>query len=127
MGHASRFYPDNPPHYSENWALRMAQRAFAALLEGCRRPTSIRIADLRSSARSALSTLSVDDRGLMAAWLGLQLLNASDSQQAHDLGTSARVDGPLAIAVREQWPLAQARLGQAAFQPDRAIGLSRSA
>ncbi|MEZ5461422.1 hypothetical protein [Dokdonella sp.] len=127
MGHASRIFPDRKPRDAEDWSLRMAQRALSALLEGSRRPTSIRIADLRSSAISAMSALSVDDRGLIAAWLGLQLLNASASEQAHVLASLTRIDGPLTIAVREKRSLALARFGQAASQPERVLGCSRSA
>ncbi|MGB0135444.1 hypothetical protein [Dokdonella sp.] len=102
---------------TDNWALRLAQRALAALLEGSRHPTNFRIAELRNTAVSALSALSVEDRGLISAWLGLQFLNAPGARARQDLAALARIDGPLAAAVSAQWPLALARFGASGFQP----------
>lgn len=88
----------------EPWAVRLAPCAQAAWLEGRHGPTRFRIAELRNSAISAVSALSVDDRGLIAGRQSVQLLNASATRMAHDLGMLAKIDRPLAAAVRAQRP-----------------------
>lgn len=79
--------------------LRLAQRAFAALLETRRGPAgTFRRAQLRSAARRTLSALSADDHLRLQRWLGLQL--ASGTAQAADAARLfARVDTMLAAQV----------------------------
>lgn len=94
----------------ERWPLRLAQQAFSLLLENSSRPSSFRIAALRTSARAALSALSVDDRGLLERWLALQLATNRAESASKGLATLAAVDGLLAAVVRGQWPQALASL-----------------
>src|SRR5690348_8067073 len=54
-------------------ALRAAQRAFAASLEGGRDAGEFRRAQQRGVARRTLSALSADDRARLAAWVSLLL------------------------------------------------------
>ncbi|MBO9664317.1 hypothetical protein [Dokdonella sp.] len=79
--------------------LRLAQRAFAALLEARRGPAAaFRLAQLRSAARRTLSALSADDHTQLQRWLGLQL--ASGKAQAADaVRLFARIDAMLAAQV----------------------------
>ncbi len=91
----------------DHWPLRLAQQAFAALLEDSRRQGSFRIAALRATARAALSALSVDDRGLLERWLTLQLVSLNVGPPSACLGTLAGVEAALAAAVRMQLPRAR--------------------
>lgn len=120
MGQPLQSHLEPAPDCTESWALRLAQRALAALLEGSRQSAHIRQATLRKSAVASLSALSVDDRGLIAGWLSLLMLNASASRQVHDLGTLARIDGALAVAVSAQIPAALVRYAQPAVRQMRA-------
>lgn len=94
----------------DQWPLRLAQQAFSLLLENSSRPSSFRIAALRTSARAALSALSVDDRGLLERWLALQLATNRPESASKGLAALATVDGLLAAGVRTQWPQVLARL-----------------
>ncbi len=87
-----------------SWCLRLAQQAFAALLEESHRLGSFRIAALRASARAALSAVSVDDRGPLEAWLALQLATSRADLASNSLGTLATVDLALAASVRLKLP-----------------------
>ncbi|HEU4664020.1 MAG TPA: hypothetical protein VFS55_08315 [Dokdonella sp.] len=80
-------------------ALRIAQRAFAPLLERHVRHTTFRFAQLRSAARRALSALSADDRVRLARWLAL--LCAAVAIDAREVAEQrlARIDAALAAAV----------------------------
>jgi hypothetical protein len=89
--------------------LRMAQRAFAALLDGGVRSdtgdhSEFLAAQLRSAARRTLSALSADEQSVLSRWLGLQLATAT----AHDVvGASSRltrVDAMLAAGVAAVLP-----------------------
>lgn len=98
----------------QQWPLRLAQQAFSLLLENSSRPSSFRIAAVRTSARAALSALSVDDRGLLEHWLALQLATNRPESASKALAALAAVDALLASVVRAQWPQAQASLARAA-------------
>jgi hypothetical protein len=80
-------------------ALRIAQRAFAPLLERDVRHTTFRFAQLRSSARRVLSALSADDRVRLTRWLALLCVAAAmDGREVADLRL-ARIDAALAAGV----------------------------
>lgn len=86
------------------WAslpLRLAQRAFAALIEDLSRDASrhaeIHLARLRSQARRTLSALSADDQQQIARWLALQFASGDACDQASQW--LARVDAPLAAGI----------------------------
>lgn len=59
--------------------LRLAQRAFAALIEASwpRSAGVLSLARLRRTARRTLSGLSADDRSRLSRWLSLQMASAS--------------------------------------------------
>ena len=84
--------------------LRLAQRAFAALIENPpmrdpRSPAEFRAAQLRSAARRTLSALSADDNTALVRWLGLQLATL-DQHTAGALRVPLnRVDVVLSAAV----------------------------
>jgi hypothetical protein len=86
------------------WRFRLAQQAYAALLEDSDRLGSFRIAALRTSARTALSALSVDDRGLLERWIALQLATSLAVTASNSLGTLATVDSALAANIRAKLP-----------------------
>ncbi|MEP6882344.1 MAG: hypothetical protein ABI866_10150 [Dokdonella sp.] len=86
------------------WCFRLAQQAFAALLENSHRHGSFRVAALRGSARTALSAVSGDDRGLLESWLALQLATSRAKLASNSLGTLATVDLSLAASVRLKLP-----------------------
>ncbi|MEO7934790.1 MAG: hypothetical protein ABIR27_00875 [Dokdonella sp.] len=87
-----------------SWCLRLAQQAFAALLENSHRLGSFRVAALRTSARTALSAVSVDDRGLLESWLALQVATTRANLASNSLGTLATVELALAASVRLKVP-----------------------
>lgn len=84
--------------------LRLAQRAFAALLE---RRTRVDAADggefagaqLRSAARRTLSALSADEQSGLLRWLGLQIATRNASGVATAGSRLLRVDAALATGV----------------------------
>jgi hypothetical protein len=89
------------------WAslpLRLAQRAFAALIEDvandASRHAEIHLARLRSQARRTLSALSADDQQLIARWLALQFASRKAGAQARQW--VARVDATLATGIDAQ-------------------------
>lgn len=92
------------------WPFRLAQQAFAALLEESRRHSSFRVGARRANARNALSALSVDDRGPLERWLTLQLVTSEAAEATNSLGVLATVDALLAAAVRAQLPRCVAQL-----------------
>lgn len=82
--------------------LRMAQRAFAALIEGGNRGEFV-AAQLRSTAKRTLSALSADEQSSLSRWLSLQLATSS----VHRVGTSSaltRVDAMLAAGIASTLP-----------------------
>ena len=84
-----------------DWPLRIAQRAFAALLENATpheaAHAAFRAAQLRSIARRTWSTLSADSQARLARWLTVQLATAPPRDAAgHAL---ARIDAALAATV----------------------------
>lgn len=83
-----------------SWPLRLAQQAFSALLEDSRRQSGFRVGSRRASARSALSALSVDDRGPLERWLAMQVLTTPAGETTANLDVLATVDAPLTSAVR---------------------------
>lgn len=87
----------DPPQWA-SLPLRLAQRAFASLIEdvGNDAPghAEIHLARLRSQARRTLSALSADDQANIARWLALQL--ASRDAGALSQSWVARVDATLA-------------------------------
>lgn len=83
-----------------SWPLRLAQQAFALLLEDSRRHSAFRVSGRRGVARDALSAVSGDDRGPLERWLALQLLTVPSTVAVDSLGVLAMVDAPLAGAVR---------------------------
>lgn len=79
--------------------LRLAQRAFAALIETRRgHAGAFRLAQLRSAARRTLSVLSADDHVRLQRWLGLQLASGA-VQTADPVRLFARIDAMLAAQV----------------------------
>ena len=86
------------------WRLRWAQQAFSALLDEVARCGRISAAALRTSARTSLSRLSVDDRGRLDQWLALQLATLSAIAASNGLGALATVDPMLASSVRIKVP-----------------------
>ena len=86
------------------WAslpLRLAQRAFAALIEDvandASRHAEIHLARLRSQARRTLSALSADDQQHIARWLALQFASRNAGEQKRQW--IARVDATLAAGI----------------------------
>lgn len=105
--------PDND---AADLPLRLAQRAFAALIEeparnAARNDAEFRFAQLRSAARRTLSALSADDQACLARWLALQFINAAASSPhlaRVDAGLAANVDGVLE-SLRERFFTRDAR------------------
>ncbi len=96
----------------EPWPLRWAQQTFAALLEEVTRCGRISVAALRTSARTSLTRLSVDDRGRLDRWLALQLATLSAVAASNGLGALATVDPMLSARVRMKIPqVASALIG----------------
>ena len=93
-----------------SWCFRLAQQAFAALLENSHRLGSFRVSALRTSARTALSAVSVDDRGRLECWLALQVATTRAHLASNSLGTLATVDLALAASVRLKLPQALSTL-----------------
>ena len=78
--------------------LRMAQRAFAALLEGGERGEFV-AAQLRSAARRTLSALSADEQSELMRWLSLQLASREACDAINASSPLARVDAMLAAGI----------------------------
>ena len=85
-------------------ALRAAQRAFAASLDGARDAGEFRNAQRRAAARRTLSALSADDRARLADWLSLLL--AADGSRVADASivALARIDAAVVARVRRELP-----------------------
>ena len=86
------------------WGLRLAQQAFAALLDDGQQPANFRLAALRASARARLITLSAVDRGRLQCWLALQIATGSASSASKCLDTLSTVDAPMSASVRVDLP-----------------------
>ena len=97
------------PH-EPSWPFRLAQQAFAGLLEQRRRHSSFRVAAQRRAARQGLSALSVDDRGLLEHWLALQVLTTPAAEAVDCIDALATVEPLLAGGVRAQLPRLAARV-----------------
>ncbi|HNR92619.1 MAG TPA: hypothetical protein PKO41_09360 [Dokdonella sp.] len=91
-------------HEAPDWNLRLAQQAFAELLEQRRRHSSFRVTAQRRSARRGLSALSADDRGRLERWLALQVVTAASGESGEGLDLLATVDPTLVAGVRAQLP-----------------------
>lgn len=86
-------------------ALRLAQRAFAALIENGAADRGARLdlfrtAQLRTAARRTLSALSADDRSRLSRWLSLQLAACSARGTERVNAALARVDALFADTIR---------------------------
>ena len=90
---------ENETAHDASLALRLAQRAFAPLLERSARHTTFRFAQLRSGARRMLSALSADDRVRLARWLALLCAHAGERACEMVESRLARVDALLATMV----------------------------
>jgi hypothetical protein len=99
-------------HNEASWPMRLAQQAFALLLEDSQRHSGFRVGARRASARAALSALSVDDRGPLERWLALQLVTSGANEATESLGVLATVDALLAAAVRAHLPRRVAELNR---------------
>ncbi len=104
MGDAALNLAASAGPHETSWPLRLAQQAFALLLDDSRRHSGFRVAPRRGVARKALSAVSGDDRGPLERWLALQVLTAPAAIANDSLGVLATVDGALASAVRSQLP-----------------------
>jgi hypothetical protein len=85
-------------------ALRAAQRAFAASLEGGRDAGEFRRAQQRGVARRTLSALSADDRARLAAWVSLLLATGDSPGVDASIGSLSRIDAALVARVRRELP-----------------------
>lgn len=101
MSAPSALAADAPRLAWASLSLRLAQRAFAQLVEDsgsdASRPAEIHLARLRSQARRTLSVLSADDQATIARWLALQF--ASRDVSAPSPAWLARVDAAFAAGV----------------------------
>lgn len=86
------------------WGLRLAQQAFAALLEDGQQSANFRIAALRASARARLATLSAVDRGRLRCWLALQIATRAASAASKSLDALSTVDALMSASVRADLP-----------------------
>ncbi|MEO5559991.1 MAG: hypothetical protein ABIO49_09065 [Dokdonella sp.] len=83
--------------------LRMAQRTFAALLEGGERG-EFAMAQLRSAARRTLSALSADEQSDLLRWLSLQLASSDAGKGVNTSSPLTRVDAMLAAGIAAALP-----------------------
>ncbi len=83
--------------------LRMAQRAFAALIEGGNRG-EFATAQLRSTSRRTLSALSADEQSSLSRWLSLQLATNSVHNRVGTSSPLTRVDAILAAGIAAMLP-----------------------
>jgi hypothetical protein len=113
MGEAALELGIGAENASGMWRFRLAQQAYSALLEDSHRLGSFRIAALRTTARTALSALSVDDRGLLERWIALQLATSLAVSASNSLGTLATVDTALAANIRAKLPEVASNLAMA--------------
>lgn len=91
--------------------LRMAQRAFAALIDGGNRGEFV-AAQLRSTARRTLSALSADEQSSLSRWLSLQLATSSMHDRAGTSSALTRVDAMLAAGIAVTLPRTREELLQ---------------
>lgn len=82
------------------WNWRLAQQAFAPLLERGLRNAPVLIA----VAGRSLSALSADERPPFERWLALQLFNRDELAIARSLRAIRQVDAQLAAGTRRQLP-----------------------
>ncbi|HOX70524.1 MAG: hypothetical protein WAS23_12485 [Dokdonella sp.] len=110
MGEAALDFGIDAARGHDPWPLRLAQRAFAAVLDQAQHHGGFGVGGLRATARAALSALSADDRGLFEDWLSVQLATRPATMPSNQLGILATIDTPLAGAVRQRIPRARARI-----------------
>ncbi len=83
--------------------LRLAQRAFAALIERAAdasvNPADLHLVRLRNAARRTLSAMSADEQARLARWLALQLATTSMQGTGQSQQRIARVDPALSASV----------------------------
>jgi hypothetical protein len=104
MGDPALELAANTGPHEPSWSFRLAQQAFAGLLEQRRRHSSFRVANQRRAARKTLSALSVDDRGLLERWLALQVMTTPAAETGDCIDALATVEPQLAGGVRAQLP-----------------------
>jgi hypothetical protein len=97
-----------------NWPLRLAQQAFASVLDRREHAGSFAAASRRQGARQALSALSMDDRGPLERWLALQLITITEDRTRDALAALGSIDALLAAAVRAQLARSDAEFTQPA-------------
>ncbi len=102
MGDAALNLAVPAPHTATDWPLRLAQQAFAQVIEAPAALDRFAASGRRQAARQALSALSVDDRGPLERWLALQLVTAAAERARDALASLAGVDALLTAAVRAQ-------------------------
>ena len=94
------------------WALRLAQQAFSALLEAVDANDTIGIARARQQARRTLRALSADDRKPFDRWLALQLATLDGALINQQMLILNGVDAFLGASVRVRLASTVAELGQ---------------
>ena len=112
MAHAALNMPGTQITIHSEWALRLAQRAFSALLEAVATLDNIGIARARPQARRTLRELSADDRKPFDRWLTLQLATVDGPTIHQQMLILNVVDAFLAASVRVRLPSTVAELGQ---------------
>lgn len=129
MGEAALELDQASPGDEHGWGLRLAQQAFAALLEDNRLPSSFRTASLRVLSRARLTALSVDDRGRLQRWLALQIATGSASAASKVLDSLSTIDALMTANVRTELPAVLFSLGLRladAADPDSRRRVSRA-
>ena len=112
-------------------ALRLAQRAFAALIENGARDRSARFgmfrsAQLRTAARRTLSALSADDRSRLSRWISLQVAASSARGTERVNEALARVDGLFAGRIGAALAQTRAELFASAVRKRADAGMARA-
>lgn len=100
------------PEPTTNWPLRMAQQAFANVLDRCPHTGRFGTAQRRQGARQALAALSAKERGPFECWLALQLMTSTTDGTRAALATLGIIDKVLAAAVGAQLARAEAEFLQ---------------
>lgn len=113
MGEAALLLHRESAGDEHGWRLRLAQQAFAALLEGSRRPASFRRSSLRALSRARLTALSVDDRGRLQRWLTLQFATGSAFAASKGFDSLSMIDPLMSASVRADLPAMRVSFGLA--------------
>lgn len=112
MAHAALNMPCTQITIGSEWALRLAQQAFSAMLEAVGADDIIGIARTRPQARRTLRELSADDRKPFDRWLTLQLATLAGPTIHQQMLILNSIDAFLAASVRVKLPGMVAELGQ---------------